>query len=314
MRDTGEGFEGWFGPGGRTPGRVLVTGWFSFRHGEATAGDVGAAETVGVALRSAGIPHDVAWSPVFRPQGLDLQEAEERDYSTLVFVCGPVAGEQVRDLHRRFPHCRRVAVGVSVVDPQDPAFLGFHEVLARDGMGARSQRDLAHGAPAGRPLPVVGVTAAPGQPEYGGCSAHERVHQALGGWLVTKDCARLPLDTRLDRTDWEHCADPAQFDALVRRTDLVVTTRLHGLVLALRNGVPALAVDPVVEGAKVAAQGRVWDWPVLTVADPGREPDPASLDRWWDWCLSEGVREAALRATEPVSPLADRLVETLRRR
>lgn len=293
--------------------RVLVTGWFSFLHGEATAGDVGAAETVCAALRSAGIPHDVAWSPVFRPEGLDLDEAQGRDYSDLVFVCGPLGGEQPRELHRRFPNCRRVAVGVSVVGPQDPAYLGFHAVLPRDGTGSRSQRDLAHGAPPGRPLPVVGVCAAPGQPEYGASGAHERVHGALGGWLVTKDCARLPLDTRLDSTDWEHCADPAQFDALVRRTDLVVTTRLHGLVLALRNGVPALAVDPVVAGAKVAAQGRAWDWPVLTVPEPGREPDAASLDRWWDWCLTEGVREAALRATEPVSPLADRLVAELGR-
>lgn len=32
---------------------------------------------------------------------------------------------------------------------------------------------------------------------------------------------------------------------MLRRLDVVVTTRLHGLVLALKNGVPALAVDPV---------------------------------------------------------------------
>lgn len=298
-------------PGERTPRRVLVTGWFSFLHGEATAGDVGAAETVCAALRATGVPHDVAWSPVFRPEGIDLRAAQGRDYSALVFVCGPLAGEQLRELHRRFAHCRRVAVGVSVVDPEDLAYLGFHVVLPRDGVGARSQRDLAHGAPPGREPPVVGVCAAPRQPEYGVSGAHERIHESLGGWLVTKDCARMPLDTRLDRTDWMHCADPAQFDALVRRTDLVVTTRLHGLVLALRNGVPALAVDPVVEGAKVADQGRAWDWPVLTVSTAERGLDAASLDRWWDWCLTEGRREAALRATEPVSPLVGRLVEEL---
>lgn len=314
MRKAEEGSGGWFGPGGRTPERVLVTGWFSFLHGEATAGDVGAAETVCARLGAAGIPHDVAWSPVFRPEGMDLEEAEGRDYSDLVFVCGPAGGEQIRDLHRRFPHCRRVAVGVSVVDVEDPAFLGFHDVLPRDGTSARPQRDLAHGAPPGSPLPVVGVTAAPRQPEYGGCSHHERVHEVLGGWLVDKDCARLPLDTRLDRRDWEHCASPAQFDALVRRTDLVVTTRLHGLVLALRNGVPALVVDPVLGGAKVTAQARAWAWPVLTVTDSEREPAPESLDRWWDWCLTEGAREATLRAAEPVSPLADRLVAALKRK
>ncbi|MFE9246499.1 polysaccharide pyruvyl transferase family protein [Nocardiopsis sp. NPDC006938] len=290
-----------------------MAGWFSFLHGEATAGDVGAAEAVGAALRSAGIGHDVAWSPVFRPGGLSLNEAERRDYSALVFVCGPVSGEQVRDLHRRFPRCRRVAVGVSVVDPGDPAFLGFDTVLPRDGTGARPERDLAPGAPRrGRELPVVGVILAPGQPEYGARAAHDRVHHTLGAWLVSKDCARVSLDTRLDRADWRHCADPRQFDGLVRRTDLVVTTRLHGLALALRNGVPALAVDPVVHGAKVAAQGWAWDWPVLTVADHVRGPDPASLDRWWEWCLEEGRVEAGLRAADTVSPLGGRLVEVLR--
>src|SRR5699024_2970269 len=77
--------------------RVLVVGWFSFLDGEATAGDVEAAETVCTELDAAGITHETAWSPNFRPEGLDLDEAEERDYSDLVFVCGPLSGPQVQD-------------------------------------------------------------------------------------------------------------------------------------------------------------------------------------------------------------------------
>jgi Polysaccharide pyruvyl transferase len=38
---------------------------------------------------------------------------------------------------------------------------------------------------------------------------------------------------------------------IVGRLDFVVTMRLHGLVLALKHGVPALAVDPVADGAAV---------------------------------------------------------------
>lgn len=44
--------------------RVLVTGWFSFLHAEATAGDVLALDTVTDALTGAGAEHDIAWSPV----------------------------------------------------------------------------------------------------------------------------------------------------------------------------------------------------------------------------------------------------------
>ncbi len=45
--------------------------------------------------------------------------------------------------------------------------------------------------------------------------------------------------------------------------DIVVTTRLHGMVLALKNGVPAIAVDPIVGGAKITQQARAINWPIL---------------------------------------------------
>ncbi|MFE3460762.1 polysaccharide pyruvyl transferase family protein [Nocardiopsis aegyptia] len=297
--------------GARTPIRVVLAGWFSFRHGEATAGDVGAAEAVSAALGGHGIAHDVVWSPHFRSRGPTLEEVDPAAYSHLVFVCGPASGEQVADLHRRFADCTRIAVGVSAVDPRDPALLGFHLVLARDGPGRDPRRDLAADAAPPAPVPVVGVTAAPGQREYGDRGAHSRAHRALARWLVAKDCARVPLDTRLDAADWLHCARPAQFDALVGRMDLVVTTRLHGLVLALRNGVPAVTVDPVVGGAKVAAQGRVWDWPVLTLDGPEAEPDPDRLERLWRWCLAEGRAQARARAHTPAGPLNGLLTEAL---
>ncbi|WP_017572295.1 polysaccharide pyruvyl transferase family protein [Nocardiopsis halotolerans] len=292
--------------------RVLLAGWFSFVDGEATAGDVGAAMTVSVALREEGVAHDTVWSPRFRMGGPSLDEVDPADYSHLVFVCGPVSGRQVEELHRTFASCRRIAVGVSVIRTGDPAFLGFHTVLPRDGAGGEPRRDLAAGAPAPSPVPVVGVITAPGQGEYRDRSAHAEVHRALGRWLVAKNCARVPVDTRLDTDDWLHCAAPHQFDALVRRMDLVVTTRLHGLVLALRNGVPAVVVDPVVGGAKVAAQGRVWNWPVETVHHPEGELDPGRLDRLWKWCLDSGHQAARSRSDDLGSPLVGALSEALR--
>ncbi|NYE48230.1 hypothetical protein HDA32_003350 [Spinactinospora alkalitolerans] len=279
--------------------RVLVTGWFSFVDGEATAGDVGSARTVAEALSGAGVEHDIAWSPMFRPEGPSLDEADPGRYSHVLFVCGPAHGEQVRRLHRRYAGCRRIAVGVSVIDPEDPAVRGFHEVLARDLPHGAARPDLAHAAPVEGPVPVVGVAAAPGQPEYAARGGHAAVHERLAAWLTRRDCARVPLDTRLDSRDWRHCASPGQFDALVRRMDLVLTTRLHGLVLALRNGVPAIAVDPVIGGAKVSAQARAWGWPAVVV---DRAEDPLPEDRLrelWDWCLSPDVHDALGRLAPP---------------
>jgi hypothetical protein len=65
--------------------------------------------------------------------------------------------------------------------------------------------------------------------------------------------------------------------------DAVVTTRLHGLVLGLKAGVPVLAVDPVAGGGKVTAQGKALGWPVVAAEDAG---DTALLDSRLKWCLS----------------------------
>ncbi|MGW4065219.1 polysaccharide pyruvyl transferase family protein [Amycolatopsis sp. NPDC004747] len=283
--------------------RVLLTGWASFLHGEATAGDVLSLRAAETALAAAGIDHRVAWSPGFRPGALHLADAPPAEFTHLVFACGPVHGPQVRSLHERYAACRRIAVGVSVVDPEDPAVTGFHRVLPRDTVprdgGATPDLSLAASV---SPAPVLGVVLAPHQPEYGGAGRHDEVHAALTGWLAGLDCARVPLDTRLAHRDWQRCATPDQFVAALSKMDVVVTTRLHGLVLGLKAGVPVLAVDPVAGGGKVTAQGKALGWPVVAAEDAG---DPAVLDSRLEWC-----RSPEATADPPVPTLAG-LVEAL---
>ncbi|GAA0913698.1 polysaccharide pyruvyl transferase family protein [Streptomyces thermoalcalitolerans] len=271
--------------------RILLTGWFSFPDGEATAGDVLALHRVEEVLRRAGLEYDVAWSPGFRPDALHLDAAAHVPYGWLVFVCGPLHGPQIEELHRRFAHCVRIAVGASVIDPDSAAVTGFDHVIARDAPGAGAALDLAAHAPAPPARPVVGVVLTHGQHEYGQARRHDVVAKEVTGWLHGKDCARLELETRLDAHDWRLCATPAQLQSVLVRLDLLVTDRLHGLVLALRAGTPALTVDPVEGGAKVTAQARACDWPALV---PAERLDAAELDRWWQWCLTSG-RVAARR-------------------
>lgn len=242
--------------------------------------------------------HDTAWSEVFRPGGLRLEEARPGRYSHLVFVCGPVHGEQVAGLHGTFVGCRRIAVGVTVIDPADPAVTGFNLVLARDSDACPPVRDLAAAAVAASApaaVPVAGVALTTGQGEYGLRRRHELVTGPITGWLGGKNCAPVPLETRLDSRDWRLCATAEAFMALLARLDIVVTTRLHRLALALAAGVPALAVDPVAGGGKVSAQARAWGWPGLVPAE--RVADTARLDALWDWCLSAEGRRAAQAAS-----------------
>ena len=305
----------WTGLGmtaGLRAGRVLVVGWPSFLHGEATAGDVLAMEAVRRALHDAGIPCDLAWSPVFRPGARTLDDAPPGSYTHLVFACGPAHGWQVEQLHQRYQCCRRIAVGVSVIDPADPAVTGFHAVLTRDAPGVRAHRDLAAAVPAAR-VPVAGIILAGDQPEYAARGRHAQLARELGDWLGALDCARLPLDTRLDSGQWRSPATPGQVESAIARTDVVVTTRLHGLVLALKNGVPALAIDPVAGGAKVAGQAAAWDWPVLLPGAGDPALDRSELDRRWAWCLSPAAASQAQssRAAAGARPLTVGLMSAL---
>ncbi|MEX5294701.1 polysaccharide pyruvyl transferase family protein [Kocuria sp. CPCC 205268] len=289
--------------------RTLVVGWSSVLHGEATAGDVLAMDAVADALGTAGVPYDLAWSEVMCPPGgLRLEDADPARYTHLLFVCGPAAGRPVAGLHERFAHCRRIAVGVSVLDPGDPVTAGFHRVIARDRPGAAGRRDLA-ARPDPQLVPVLGVYLTSGQHEYGARRRHETVGAALEQWLGRLDAARLPLDTRLDPRDWRLPATAAQAGSVVARLDTVVTMRMHGLVLALRAGVPAVAVDPVEGGGKVTAQARAWDWPaVVGTGDLGGD----RLDELLRWCLSPAGRTAARARAEMVPSGFEQLDELLR--
>ena len=277
------------GPG---RGRVLIAGWPSFLHGEATAGDVLAMEAARAVLSGAGFSCDQAWSPVFRPGGRTLEDAAPEDYTCLVFTCGPVHGWQIERLHDRYRDCYRVAVGVSVIDAADPAVTGFHRVLARDAPGTAGRVDLAAAVPVPG-VPVAAVILAGAQPEYGARGRHAALAEELGAWLATLDCARVVVDTRLAPGDWRSPATAAQVEAVIARADVVVTTRLHGLVLALKQGVPVLAVDPVTGGAKVAAQAAAWGWPVALPRSGSPVLDLGELDHLWAWCRSAAGRARA---------------------
>lgn len=277
--------------------KTLLTGWFSFQDGEVTAGDVLALRRVQEVLTRAGVAYDTVWSPGYAGEALHLADVRPQEYSHLLFVCGPLHGPQVAQLHRRFDRCRRIAVGTSVVDPADPAVTGFHHVLARDAPGRAPVRDLSASAPCVASTPVAGVILTHGQREYGGRRRHEEVAETVTRWLGGLDCAPVELETRLDSRDWRLSTTAGQLQSVLARLDCVVTDRLHGMVLALRAGVPALAVDPVAGGAKVSAQARACGWPALV---PAERLDAGELDRWWHWCLSHG-RELARQRRQAFS-------------
>src|SRR3712207_4623564 len=51
------------------------------------------------------------------------------------------------------------------------------------------------------------------------------------------------------------------------RSDVVVSMRLHALVLGLKHGRPVVACDPIAGGAKVTSQAEALDWPLVVPAE-----------------------------------------------
>ncbi|WP_091559954.1 hypothetical protein [Klenkia taihuensis] len=286
--------------------RVLVVGWFSFTEVIATVGDERAAEVVTGWLARAGIAHDVAWAR-YLDRGVDHARVDPAGYTHLVWVCGPLLGDPlVEGLLRRFAHTRRLAVGVSVVDPATAARFGA--VWPRDAPGCPPRPDLAIDPPGDGPA-VVATVFAPVQPEYGDRGRHAQVQAVVERWVADRGLGSFDVGTDLLTPSGQR-RRVGQVQAVLGRADVVVSSRLHGLVLGLGRGRPVIAVDPVVGGAKVSAQAAALGWPVLLAAD---EVDAAALDAALDRCLlpAEPVLPAWAEVARSAADQRARLVAAL---
>lgn len=280
---------------------VLVAGWFSWPNCSATVGDVLAADVVCEWLDGAGRVYDVARSGP-RLDGVDFLRVDPARYRDVVFVCGPMHSQTTIDeLLERFPHSRHVAVDVSMIEPL-AAWNPFDAVIERDSDRA-ARPDLAFAAetPAAA---LVGVSLVePYPPEYPDRDLQDRARAAVDGLVAARpDDAFVEIDTRLE----ERFHRPLDVEALIARLDAMVTTRMHGLVLALKHGVPALAVDPVRGGAKILAQARAVDWPAVLTAE---EATPQRMAELFEFCLGDDGHAAARASAQRALELTQRTRE-----
>lgn len=279
--------------------RALVAGWFSYEGAGTTAGDLMAKDLVAVWLAAEGYQVDVALGPEYEG-GLRLDDANPDDYAIAVFVCGPFMPRvwEARFLGR-FARCFVVGVNLSLPEPL-ATFDPFDVLLERD-----SDRDVRPDVTflSTRPLvPVVGLCLVEDYEE----GRTREAYAAIREMLDRRSAAVVPIDTRLP-ANAGGLRSSAEVESLLARMDLVVTTRLHGTVLSLKNGVPVVAIDVETGGAKVKKQADALGWPaVFTV-------DDLSLDRLlaaYDYCLGE---EAHRKAREIAGSALLRVEETRKR-
>lgn len=271
---------------------MLIAGWFSFPEHGATAGDLLVRDLACEWLSAGGRSYDVANAPPF-PGGVDWQTVNVNDYADVLFVCGPFPGEsQAVTMLRRFAGARHIGLNLSMLGGIDEGSGPFDVLLERDS-ASNARPDLAF-LTSQHPVPVVGLILVDPQHEYG-TGRYQYAQETLRRLSDARPMALVDIDTRLDIPNRGGLRSPVEIESTIARMDVVVTTRLHGTVFALKNGVPAVVVDPIPGGAKVLRHARAIEWPVAFTID---DITDEKLVNAYDYCLTAEARRAARRCSD----------------
>ena len=286
--------------------KALVAGWFSFEEMGATAGDLLVRDLACEWLERAGYSYDVALAPPFSG-GVNWQSVDPGEYSHVIFACGPFRYySPLVEFLGRFPAARLIGLNLSMLEPLSEASNPFDLLLERNSSAAvRPDVSFLSRQPK---VPVVGLVLVHPQKEYKERAMHKTADEAIRRLIGSREMAVVTIDTRLDQNG-TGLRTPAEVESLVARMDVVLTTRLHGTVFAIKNGVPAVVVDPIAGGDKVRQHAEAVGWPAVFTADALTDED---LRRAYDYCLTEAARRKARecygRALKEVEHVRDEFI------
>jgi hypothetical protein len=242
--------------------KVLIAGWFSFDLPHNTAGDLLAQESAVRWATEAGYSCKIAVPNPVSPQEITTSYINPRDYDAVVFVCGPLTKSHIRPFMQQFSTIKRIALNVSVVPTSDLSD-EFDVIIPRDTDDITNP-DISL-ASSSRPVPVIGLIYVGKQKEYPS-QQHETVEKIVHEVLGKVGAATVRIDTRLPHNEYG-LSSISQIESTIQHMDIVITTRLHGAVLSLRNNIPPIAIDSVPGGAKVMKQMKALDWPLTYSID-----------------------------------------------
>ena len=281
--------------------RALLVGHFS------TVGDVEVLRQTERQLQTLGIAYDVTpytdAREAVNSTWLNRFALDPTRYSHLFVICGPFTpamAVQHESIFGRFKHCVHIGVNLTMVEPLS-AFNPFEVLLERDS-DRTVRADLSFREAPSR-VPVVGLCLTGFQKEYGDRHRGALAEEKLRRLIATSGAAFIEMDTSVPAaTNRFGLSNAAQFESICSRLDVMLTTRLHGMVLALKNGIPTIAIDPVSGGDKVTRQAHKLGWDEVFDPDQVSHMDLLSaLER----CLSEAgradarlVRESAIASLD----------------
>lgn len=256
------------------PATILMW-WGSYGYsGRPTIGDLMAVDNLSQCLNEHGVEHAViSHSELGQKHHFAVDNILAiKPVSTVVFVCGPLTdSRQLRDFLNRQGQARKVAVGVSVLANHDAMNRRFDRIVARDGIEP-SYFDLAITrtvAPAAGKTRRAALCLRGHQKEYGKDRPAKADESAafFRDLTDTHGIETFEIDTILSPTNGAE-----EILSGFANSDIVLTTRMHGALLALAAGKPVIALDQIPGGAKVSAVLSKVGWPLAfntsTVTSP----------------------------------------------
>jgi hypothetical protein len=282
---------------------VLVAGWFSFEQMGATAGDIMACNVLCDWLQKSDISFDVAYAPPF-VGGLDWRETTPAQYSYIFFVCGPFGnGWPITDFLDHFSGIKLIGLNLTLLQSLEE-WNPFALCYERDSSSFH-RPDITF-ASTTKKIPVVGIILAHKQKEYGVRSKHPIVDKVIADFISSKQVVRVNIDTCIENNEGG-LKTAEQIESLIAKMDVVITTRLHGVALSIKNGVPVIAIDAVEGGAKVSLQARSIQWPLLFSTAVSTE----DMEKAFAYCLTNEARILALKCADEARRQSDELGEEL---
>ena len=173
----------------------------------------------------------------------------------------------------------------------------FHRCFERDS-DAIVRPDMVFASPYVA-TPVVGVCLVE---DYDGADT-ARANRLIEQLVADREVSVVRIDTRLDANE-TGLRTPREIEALIARMDVVITTRLHGMVLALKHQRPVVAIDPELGGMKIRRQAEMLGWPVVF------DFEAVTIDQLragFEFCLTAAAVNQASRCRELALPAVERL-------
>lgn len=286
--------------------KALITGHFS------TVGDLECLHIVRRWLDQLGISYDVG------PYGESIRRAitgsvdpsavDAHPYSHLIVVCGPCFKELIKKRFlniekfqlldfEKFQHCIRIGINLTMIAPLEE-WNPFDVLLERDSCRTNNP-DLTFLEPTAT-IPVVGRCIIREQVEYGQRQQIDIAIRVINDFISSRGYGIIDIDTELfHNVEETGLQSPSRMLSVIKRVDLLLTNRLHGMVFAIKAGIPVIAIDGIKGGDKVTAQAQAIGWPLCRLAE---EATPAWMDFAEKWCFSAEAQESIRSCREKVLP------------